>query len=100
MWTFAGLFESSARRSKRPLPGKWPDDASDTSFSDLSLMEDGMLDDQWFDAVHNRLFSFLWVIFSTMQCLYCSFMGWIHGGPCAACGEYSFHRTHRHCAQN
>lgn len=66
---------------------------SDTSASDLSLMEDGLLDDAWFDAVHNRLSSFLLVIYSTIQRLCSSFMMWVHGTPCAACGKYPSSRA-------
>ncbi|GHJ85234.1 hypothetical protein NliqN6_1636 [Naganishia liquefaciens] len=85
MWTLAGLFESANQLSRRPLPGKWPDDVSDTSISGMSLMEDGSIGDVWFEGVNNTLTICLLAIFSAMQRLFSSFLTWIHRTPCAAC---------------
>jgi hypothetical protein len=79
MWNFAGLFGSSERRSKRPLPGNWPDDASD-SVSEVSVQEDTIIGNgTWF---FNMVISYSLALFTVLQNVYDRLFG-----DCAKCGK-------------
>ena len=73
------------------MPGKWPDDASDVSRSEIFMAEDGLHHDILVDATRTTFYFYiLAVVTAISQALrYICFpvVAWIGIGTCSACGK-------------
>ena len=91
MWPFVQLFEDPVRLSKHPLPGKWLDDASDISRSDVSRAEDGLNRDILAVNSPTPIYYYTMAVFRVIGealhyvCL--TIAAWIGIGACSACGQ-------------
>lgn len=94
MWDFAWLFGTTAHPARRPYPGKWPDDATDSSFSDMSIvLDEGRTEDLWLVVACGKVS----VVFRAVQYVWVSLLTWMGLGPCATCGTRSLLQQIQKC---